>query len=82
MLVQLAKMRKKMKKEHPGMLEKMRDKISQSQGKSKPITKPKLSPDVNLDQNKNIQTIEKMLDLKTENPGFEKAVKAILSKKS
>jgi len=81
-LAQLSKMRKKMKKEHPGMLEKMRDAMDSSK-KSKPV-KPSHRPKPNeeqVDQSKNIEAVEKMLALKNGNASFEKAVRTMLSNK-
>jgi len=79
-LAQLSKMRKKMKREHPGMLEGLREKIeasnAQNAAKRTSIEKNELP----IDQSKNIEAIEKMLEIKSKNPNFEKAVKAILSK--
>ena len=81
-LVQLAKMRRKMKREHPGMLESLKEKI-EAQKNTPPRKKERalVSPhdELTIDQGKNKQTIEKMLNLKSDNPSFEKAVKAILS---
>jgi len=79
-LAQLSKMRKKMKREHPGMLEGLREKIEAKNNKE--AVKPESKEDeLVIDQDKNIEAIEKMLNLKTGNPAFEKAVKAILCKK-
>lgn len=80
-LMQLAKVRKKLKKEHPGMLEKMgavleKNKAEQHQ---KP-QKHSAAGDVRIDHDKNVESIEKMLMLKAGNPNFEKAVKTMLSK--
>ena len=86
---QLRKMRQKMKREHPGMLENMRDTLEKSKKSAAQKKKtqqpkesaPQLSQDeLKIDQAKNIEAVQKMLNLKQGNPGFEKAVKAILSK--
>ncbi|NCT41435.1 MAG: hypothetical protein GW778_07235 [Alphaproteobacteria bacterium] len=86
-LIQLSKMRTKMKREHPGMLEGLREKMEASQQnqasqpfKPTPPETAQAKPDLAIDHVKNKETIEKMLNLKSDNPGFEKAVKAILSK--
>lgn len=80
-LAQLSKVRKKMQREHPGMLEGLKEKIEEKNRADKTPTKsePQKS-EVEIDQQKNREAIEKMLSLKTDNPGFEKAVKTILSK--
>ena len=86
---QLRKMRKKMKREHPGMLENMRETIEKNksetaQRKANPAFKNTVDQtpqdELNIDQAKNIEAVEKMLNLKGGNPGFEKAVKAMLPK--
>ncbi len=78
---QLRKMRKKMKREHPGMLENMREAIEKNKkaAVSEPVSEQPQS-ELNIDQSKNIEAVEKMLSLKENNPGFEKAVKAMLPK--
>ena len=83
---QLRKMRQKMKREHPGMLENMRE-ILEKKNKQKapqntaPIAAQRANADTAVDQEKNIEAIEKMLALKEGgNPGFEKAVQALLNK--
>jgi len=85
-LMQLSTMRKKMKKEHPGMLESLREKIEAAKKSVAPpgrkATTPQQQSELVIDQEKNQQTIEMMLNLKSDNPGFEKAVKAILSKQN
>ena len=80
-LMQLSKMRKKMKKEHPGMLEGLREQIEANKKEQAKSHNARLNQqsELTIDQGKNKQTIEKMLNLKPDNPGFEKAVKAILS---
>lgn len=84
-LDQLRKMRKKMKREHPGMLENMRETLEEQKkaAAQKSAKKPAPQPpknEVSIDQAKNIEAVEKMLNLKGKNPGFEKAVKAMLPK--
>jgi len=82
-LAQLAKMRKKMKREHPGMLENVRKQVEENKAKpaKKKSTPPPIAPnEIAIDQGKNMETIQKMLDLKSDNSGFEKAVKAMVSK--
>lgn len=80
-LEQLRKMRNKMKREHPGMLENMRDTIETSKKKTDKKPAPQQpKEEISIDQSKNIEAVEKMLNLKGTNPGFEKAVKAMLPK--
>ena len=79
-LRQLAKMRKKIRKEHPGMLEKMQD-MMVTQKKSVAVApQQQTSQETRIDQKKNIEAVEKMLSLKNSDPAFEKAVRAMLSK--
>ena len=79
-LAQLSKMRKKLKKEHPGMLERLGEAIeANKKAPPKPTPKRMNSGAVKIDQEKNIEAVEKMLVLKDNNPKFEKAVKTMLS---
>lgn len=83
-LMQLSKIRRKMKREHPGMLEGLRDTIEANKTvtkSAKPTAqKTEEKSELVIDQAKNVETIQKMLDLKGESPGFERAVKALLLK--
>jgi len=80
-LAQLSKMRKKMKKQHPGMLEKMREAVEASKKNKSAEPSEKTQPaEVQIDQNKNIEAVEKMLALKNGNANFEKTVRTMLSK--
>lgn len=80
-LAQLKKMRKRMKKEHPGMLEKMREAVEVSKKTSSKKTPQSIrepSEEI-IDQDKNIEAVEKMLALKSGNANFERAVRTMLS---
>ena len=80
-LEQLKKMRKKMKREHPGLLENMQEILEKNQkAEVKKATKPSLG-DTEVSQNKNKEAVEKLLDLKSDNPAFKKAVQTMLSSK-
>ena len=80
-LAQLSKMRKKLKKEHPGMLERLGEVLEANKKTSSELPQKRVSSDdVKIDQDKNIEAVEKMLALKEDsNPNFEKAVKTMLS---
>lgn len=76
-LAQLTKMRQKIQKDHPGMLSKLRSKMEENEAAK---CSNALQDNQHLiDQSKNIESIEKMLDLRESNPAFEKAVRTILS---
>ncbi len=79
-LMQLSKMRKKIQKEHPGMLEGIKEQVNQQRKTSDALVGQDVQ--ISIDKDKNRDAVEKMLNLKSDNPAFEKAVKTILSKKS
>ncbi len=77
-LMQLSKTRQKIQKEHPGLLTQLQNKMEQQKGSAKASQG---SEDLFIDRHKNIESVEKMLNLKESNPVFEKAVLAMLSSK-
>ena len=90
---QLKKMRKKMKKEHPDLINNIRKLWENSQKNSQTINKEKVQAGISkkvhtkemntysVDQKKNKEAIEKLLELKCHSPAFQKSVQAMLAAK-
>ena len=82
-LEQLKKMRQKMKREHPGLLENMREILEKNQKEqaNRQTVPTKTKADTDVDHKKNKEAVEKLLTLKSHSPGFQKAVETMLSSK-
>lgn len=71
--------RAKIKKDHPDLLMSMREKITQQMragGASEPVMN--VAGDEKIDRRKNLQTVEKVLNLKAASPDFQEKLKKMI----